>query len=245
MDAQLRSSGLSSTATPSLFRQVNAIARKRVEGPADYSVRVLLLEDVHFLAAVLDPNVFDAQAADVAHDVGRAFRAVSTFFSRSPQVFSATQLERGDEDQRLTLGRDQFTTYTALSGTSDCGAYAARRPGSAVNIRKLINADWDLWGWWTLFGGSTPELRAIGKALAGMSPCTGAVERSFSLQKSIHSLVHNRLVHARVAKHMFVHTNLSLFGEVDLAEEDPDFTRSVAEEGDSGDEGDADEGGQV
>lgn len=78
-----------------------------------------------------------------------------------------------------------------------------------------------------------------------MSPCTGAVERSFSLQKSVHSLVRNRLTHDRVAKLMFVHTNLNLIGDVGLRGEDLDFNRSVTDLGESGEDASASETGDL
>lgn len=193
MEATLRVSGTAVSAIPAAYAHINAAVRKRVMGPSDRSVRALLLENVHYFAAVLDPKVFDAQALDVADSIDRAFQAVSTFFLKSPEVFSSQQLEQLDENQRSLLLRNQFTTYTALSGSFAPRAYAARGPGYTIVLRDLLDAEWDLLGWWTLFRCSTPELQEIGKALAGMTPCTGAVKRSFSTQKSIHSLVRNRL----------------------------------------------------
>lgn len=241
LEAKLRESGKAGSATPAVYAHVNAAVRKRVKGPTHRSVRVLLLENVHYLAAVLDPKGFDAQASFAADNIDRAFQVVTTYFLRSPEVFSLQQLKQLDDNQRSLMLRNQVTTHTALSGTFAPGAYAARRPGSAVVLRELLAADWDLWGWWTLFGGSTPELREIGKALAGMTPCTGAVERSFSTQKSIHSLVCNRLAHERVAKLMFVHTNLSLMGGADSHAHELGFLESVLVDGESWQGSSADE----
>lgn len=244
LEGELRISGSPSTAPPSVFSQACAAVKKRMCGPTDRSVRVLLLTDVHYLAAALDPTVFDAQAPDVGIIAERAFIAIRTYFVRSPHVFSPLQLEQLTDDQRMLLLREEFTTYAALSGTFVHGAGAARRPGAAVDVASLMASEWDLWGWWTLFGGSTPALREIGKALAGMSPSSCAVERSFSLQKSIHSLIRNRLTHDRVAKLMFIHTNLNLMGEVDLSEEELDFLQSASFEAVEDDAESAGEGGE-
>lgn len=66
METKLRVSGTAASATPAVFEHINAAVRKPAMGPSDRSVRVLLLGDVHYLAAVLDPKVFDAQTLDVA-----------------------------------------------------------------------------------------------------------------------------------------------------------------------------------
>ena len=75
----------------------------------------------------------------------------------------------------------------------------------------------------------------IGKALAGMVPSSFSIERSFSLQKSIHSMVRNRLTHKKVAQLMFVHTNINFLGGGDLDVEHLDFLQSVVVDS-SGDE---------
>jgi len=63
-----------------------------------------------------------------------------------------------------------------------------------------------------------------------MSPSCCPVERSFSVQKSIHTLVRNRLAHDKVAKLMFVHTNLSVLEGRDGLANLPGFLQSVVEE---------------
>lgn len=114
------------------------------------------------------------------------------YFFRSPVVFSSGQLQQLSDDERVRALHDEFTTHTGLSGSFMNGADAARKPEATVNVESLRNSEWDLGGWWSLYGGSTPERREIGKALAGMSPSSCDVERSF-----------------------FLHTNLNLMGEVD------------------------------
>jgi len=79
-------------------------------------------------------------------------------------------------------------------------------------------------------------------ALAGMVPSSCSVERSFSLQKSIHSLVRNRLTHEKVAQLMFVHTNINLLGGSDLDVEHLEFLKSVVLDSDSDDDGGSGEG---
>jgi len=226
----LRTSGTVGTASADVFSQLTATVAKRVSGPTDCSVRVLLLVDIHFLEAALDPILFYAQASDVSIVEERTFRAVRSFLVCSPVVISPHQLVTLNDDQRVTLLREQFTAYTGLSGTFFKGAFAARKPGMAVDIASIMTSSWDALGWWSLYGGSAPELREIGKALAGMSPSCCPVERSFSVQKSIHTLVRNRLAHDKVAKLMFVHTNLSVLEGRDGLGNLPGFLQSVVEE---------------
>jgi len=223
----MRSEEVVCTASADVLASLVDAVRKRVHGPKDNTVRVLLLEDIHYLAAALDPRVFDSQASDVAEDGERAFRAMRTFFIRSPAVFSPDELHTVGDDERMERLRAQFSTYTALSGTSAHGAAAARKPGAPLDVAQVMNSDWDLWGWWSMYGGSTKALCEIGKALAGMVPSSCSVERSFSLQKSIQSLVRNRLTHEKVAQLMFVHTNINLLGGGDLDIGHLDFLKSV------------------
>jgi len=63
-----------------------------------------------------------------------------------------------------------------------------------------MTSKWDLWGWWSAYGESAPQLKAIGQQLTGMEPSSCPVERSFSLQKSVRSLVRNILTHEKVSK---------------------------------------------
>lgn len=178
MEAKLRAAGAACTVSPAVFQRVCAVVQKRVSGPLDRSVRVPLLTDVHYLAAALDPKVFDPQAPDAALHVERSFEAIRVYFSRLPHVFSVEQLTGLNDDQRILLLREGFTQYSGMYGSFMRGAYAAHTPGSIVDVRAVVASPWDLWGWESLFGGSTPALREVGKVLAGMVPSSCAVERS-------------------------------------------------------------------
>jgi len=186
--------------------------------------------------------VFDSQASDVAEHAEHAFRAMRTFCIRSPAVFTLEQLRMMDDDQRMDRLRAQFTMYVALSGGFAHGAAAARMPGTPLDVASVMNSEWDPFGWWSLDGGSAKELCEIGMALAGTVPSSFSVERSFSLQKSIHSLVRNRLTHEKVAQLMFVHTNINLLGGSDLDVEHLEFLKSVVLDSDSRADGGSDEG---
>jgi len=236
LGTSLRATGSAGTASAEVFSQVTAAVDKRMSGPVERSVRVLLLDDIHFLATALDPAVFDAHADDVTDVVDRAFDAVRTFFLRSPAVFTPSQLEKTSDEQRMILLRQQFTTYAGLSGTFAKGAFAARIPGSAVGVAHVMASNWDPLGWWVLYGSSAPELREIGKAVAGMVPSSCPVERSFSVQKSIHTLVRNRLAHDKVAMLMFLHTNLSFLSGREVLGDHPGFLESLLDDVD-GEEG--------
>jgi len=62
------------------------------------------------------------------------------------------------------------------------------------------------------------------------------MERSFSVQKSIHTLVRNRLAHDKVAMLIFVHTNLSFLSGREVLGDHPGFLESVLDDID-GEEG--------
>jgi len=147
LGTSLRATGSAGTASAEVFSQVTAAVDKRMSGPVDRSVRVLLLDDIHFLATALDPAVFDAHADDVTDEVDRAFVAVRTFFCVLPRCFTPSQLEKTRDEQRMVLLRQHFNTYAGLSGTFAKGAFAARIPGSAVDVAHVLASNWDPLGW--------------------------------------------------------------------------------------------------
>lgn len=92
LETRLRDSGLAGSASPGVSEQLCAALRKRMSGPIDRSVRVLFLAGILFLAAALDPKVFEAQADDVVVHALPASQAIRTFSLRSPDAVSVEQL---------------------------------------------------------------------------------------------------------------------------------------------------------
>lgn len=198
MESTLHTAGMAGTTTPHVFEQIRADVQRRVAGPVHRGVRVLLLQDFHYLATALDAKLFNELAPNVVHMSECAFRAVRSYDLRSSDVFSVATLTKQTEDQRMHMLREQFTVYTAMAGNFMAGTYAAYVQGKSVDVAAELVSLWDLWGWWALYGGSTPEVREIGKALAGIVPSTCPVERAFSEKKSIHSVIRHRLTHDKV-----------------------------------------------
>jgi hAT family C-terminal dimerisation region len=97
------------------------------------------------------------------------------------------------------------------------GVGEARQP---VNLVGLLSSKWDPVGWWRLFGGDVPDLRRIAIAVLGMTTSSCPVERSFSLQKSIHTTARNRLNHGTVNKLVFCHSNMNLLWEGNTVDDD-------------------------
>jgi len=157
----LRTSGTVGTASAEAFSKLTETVSKRVSVPTDGSVHELLREDIHFLAAALDPVVLDSHASDVCDVVERAFRAIRSFFVRSAAVFSPHQLATLSDDQRVSLLRQQFTAYPVLSGMSSKEAFAARKPSVDMDIASVMSSSWDAWGWWSPYGCRAPELWEI------------------------------------------------------------------------------------
>eukprot|EP00170_Pyropia_yezoensis_P000154 contig_1155_g155 len=115
LEVNLRGGGVAGTASSVVFSQVFAVMNKRVAGPSDRSVRVLLLTDLHYLEGALDPKVFGAQAANAADIFERSCRAISQYCLKSPQVFSSVQVEELSDYQRMQLLKEELTSYAALS----------------------------------------------------------------------------------------------------------------------------------
>lgn len=80
LEGNLCGGGVAGTVSSAVFSQACAVMNKRVAGPSDRSMRVLLLTDLHLLAGALDPKVLDAQGGNwPTSSSGLAGRSASTF----------------------------------------------------------------------------------------------------------------------------------------------------------------------
>jgi hAT family C-terminal dimerisation region len=133
------------------------------------------------------------------------------YFVSSKFVFKSEDLDLMSVQQRMGVPRRQLTAYMSRGGLVANGIWASLKPGANVSVALLIANGWLPDGCWREFGSDTPELCQAATGLLGMVPSSRAVERSFSLQKRIHSKVRNRLVHETVRQLMFVHCSLKLW----------------------------------
>lgn len=64
--------------------------------------------------------------------------------------------------------------------------------------------------WWSMHGGSAPELRALALKLLGQPSSSYCCERNWSTYGFIHSMKRNKMTPQRAEDLVFVHTNLRL-----------------------------------
>eukprot|EP00171_Calliarthron_tuberculosum_P010040 IDg10040t1 len=164
--------------------------------PVDRPVKVLLLQDIHYLAAAVNPLTPQTDFTDLFEPTTRASRK---FLSKSLAFFSAEDLETKSVDERCQMFSRELFQFT--SGTS---------PRFVVG-RQNFTARWDLAGFWLTFGKDTPLLQKVGTWISYLSASSCVGECSFRAQNAINTKTRNRLYSQRVRMLMFVRWNLLLF----------------------------------
>lgn len=201
--------------TASELSQVVSTLKTRAYGPRSSSVRILLLQDIHFFATLLDPNCPEALFSELYIKSSGVLRK---YFVNSADVFSPAELEDESDagvDTRLRVLSAEIGSYIA-----GCDKFGIGRSG--VNLSLTAAA------WWRVFGTSTPHLQVIAVSLAELSASSCSAERWFSQQKNMHPLLWNRGSHNRVKKLMYCHWNLRLLSGQALDDNDFDFIASAA-----------------
>lgn len=136
-----------STSSSCCWSEANAImtvSRNRVMGPVSASIRVVLLEDVHFLAAVANPLTPQASFSTL---YPRAMRAFSKYLVHSSELFSQKNLEETTPQQRIDEFYSNLLVY--ISGTTS----------ALVAGHNTYKAEANLAGFWHMAGGDIPLLQ--------------------------------------------------------------------------------------
>lgn len=182
--------------------------QRRIYGPVSSTVKVLLLEDIHFLAAVLSPATVQTNFAEL---VPRALHAFSHFLVNSPEIFSAEELQSTTEEERVSQFRSQLLVFIAgtipslLMGRDSCRNFSTPE---------------EFAGFWILYGNDVPILQKCGVWISYLSASSCPAERSFSAQSNTHSKKRNRLMSERVKKLVYCRWNLRLFSSMSPALQD-------------------------
>jgi hypothetical protein len=187
------------------FDDMSNSARTRMYGPITSRVRVVHLQPIHYLATLLDPSQFDTDRACLYFDKGK--EALTQYFISSPRVFRENELTRLTVEDRMGVLRFQLSAF--VSGT---GSFAGGVQHRGVGCKQLIVGS----AWWRFFGSDYKELSRSAVTILSLSPSSCVVERSFSQQKNIHSLLRNRLEHSKVRKLMYVYWNLRFLDNMPL-----------------------------
>ena len=209
---------------------------RRQNGPLDASIKVRLLEDIHFAAHLVDPH--------------RCPRDVSPFLYRFRSYlmrYCAGAVELADEtsdgeDSRSRALRSQdlrgiiLEQYMRISGEWNDEKDDAGNDEVFKEFRKMPLVYWKS----LAFRHEFEELREFAMRTLSVSPSSCAAERSFSMQGRIRTKARNRLDTEKVKKLAFSHWNMKLLGDAQLQQ--ADFWRSVQEsDGESEDSDDTED----
>eukprot|EP00173_Palmaria_palmata_P004658 Plantae.Rhodophyta-Palmaria_palmata.ctg6783.p1 GENE.Plantae.Rhodophyta-Palmaria_palmata.ctg6783~~Plantae.Rhodophyta-Palmaria_palmata.ctg6783.p1 ORF type:complete len:494 (-),score=98.26 Plantae.Rhodophyta-Palmaria_palmata.ctg6783:161-1576(-) len=180
------------------FLEVNLMAaalERRVHGPTNRSVKVLLLQPIHYLAAAVNPLTSQSEFSKLFAPGTSAFKR---FMANSPTFFSEAILnESSEEDRCKTFGKELMEFVSNTSPPFVAG-------------KMIYSEGCDLAGFWLTFGSDTPLLAQVGRWISHLSASFCPAERSFSTQRAIQTKTRNRLLANRVRKLMFVRWNLRL-----------------------------------
>ena len=77
---------------------------------------------------------------------------------------------------------------------------------------------WDSRDFWAIAKNSVPELGLVALCLLNVNPTEASVERSFAIQKYIHTKTRNRLLQTNIQQEMFIRFNHSKTKDLKLPE---------------------------
>lgn len=185
----------------------------RIYGPVSSSVKVLLLEDIHFLASILSPATKKEHFAELEP---RAVKAFSRFLANSSELFPENNEMTNSQrlvalDERVALFRKELLVFIAgtnpslLVGRESC---------------KDVGSPEEFAGFWILYGKDFPLLQKCAIWVSHLSASSCPAERSFSAQGDTHTLKRNRLLSERVKKLVYCRWNLRLFKSMSPALQD-------------------------
>jgi hAT family C-terminal dimerisation region len=172
-------------------------------GPINSRVRAVHLQPIHYLATLLDSSQVDADRARLYFD--KAKEALIQHFVTSPRVFREKKMTTLTVDDCLGV-----LLYKLSAFISATGSFAGGVQHRGKRCKQLIVGT----AWWRFFASDYNELSRIAVTVLSLAPTSCVVERSFSQEKNIHSLLRNRLEHNKVKKLMYLYWNLLLLDNV-------------------------------
>eukprot|EP00173_Palmaria_palmata_P001449 Plantae.Rhodophyta-Palmaria_palmata.ctg18085.p1 GENE.Plantae.Rhodophyta-Palmaria_palmata.ctg18085~~Plantae.Rhodophyta-Palmaria_palmata.ctg18085.p1 ORF type:complete len:265 (-),score=47.86 Plantae.Rhodophyta-Palmaria_palmata.ctg18085:161-955(-) len=180
------------TAKTSILRALDA----RINGPLTLKVRVILLTDIHYLAASVSPDTDPDCFADI---MPRALRAFNKFLVNAPGIFSEEKLASITPEEMANDFQKELMMFTGGAA-----------PPILVGCAVVKNGCDCLGGFWVVWQeGCDTQARWSVEILPFGVICPA--ERSFSAEKNTHTLKRNRLGSERVRMLTFCRWNLRLF----------------------------------
>lgn len=198
--------GIQSTSCRSVSSQshdkIVKFCRRRLFGENAGNL-VVLVRDEHIAASALDP-IFRAQTLS-PEQMGAVSRVIDKFFGTdnvAKKDAAKTQLS----DFSLKMGSFSPIPSSGLIWAESTRNFAKSIPD--IMRDRLASKREAAVKWWLSFGIGAPELQAIGIALASTSGQAVSADRSFSIQKLIHTSSRNSLSSKNVDLLLFCYFNL-------------------------------------
>ena len=166
--------------------------RKRRDEPVSRSVKVVLLQDIHWVSYALDPNA-DMTSFNPFQVKERTRRVIARYCKSTYRSKSAELRALKEEKLMQAFSTEQFTWRTLRLGKTDAG------------LRFYKGRPLQYWGSSLC---RDAEFKEFAMRVLSASPTACAVERSFSAMKRIHTKLRNRLRNEKIRKLMFCYWNL-------------------------------------
>lgn len=195
---------------------------KRRDGPLGNSIRVRLLDDIHFAAHLLDPY-------RSTKDTGPFLPRFRAFLARYCMHACTTSTERHRDSRELNDGNEELREkllhqFIEISTSWDHQKQDPEKPAIFRDFRSIPLQFWRSY----VDRNKYRELVEFAARTLPISPSSCAAERSFSMQDRIRTKSRNRLHTYKVQKLAFTHWNLKLFENEALEKES--FYQSVRNE---------------
>lgn len=156
--------------------------------PRNVSVKVLLLEKVQFLVALLDPNVCPRDQVGSIYQL--ALNALVEIFVNDTKILTADDLKKKSSDERENNLLYELSLYVGGNWMSSNGASKRRQEFIAI-VEKNFELELDdkkmsSKEWWNAYGMDEPHIQSIAMTILSLLPSTCPIEQSFSILDSIH-----------------------------------------------------------
>lgn len=156
--------------------------------PRNVSVKVLLLEKVQFLVALLDPNVCPRDQVGSIYQL--ALNALVEIFVNDTKILTADDLKKKSSDERENNLIYELSLYVGGNWMSSNGASKRRQEFIAI-VEKNFELELDdkkmsSKEWWNAYGMDEPHIQSIAMTILSLLPSTCPIEQSFSILDSIH-----------------------------------------------------------
>ncbi|XP_073015221.1 uncharacterized protein [Primulina eburnea] len=109
-----------------------------------------------------------------------------------------------DEDMQSTIANDELLKYKSKSGNF------GRKMAVAAYEKVDVYYDFDPVGWWSNYGGDTPNLQKMARRFLSLTSSSSGCERNWSQFEGIHTKKRNRLETSRSNDLVYVKFNANL-----------------------------------